>query len=147
MTKITYQTESCSRCGGCGEYSYCQMHGTRCFKCGGNGKQLTRAGSRARKAINEFKTRYYRLVTDLEPGQIIRYNDRWRKVETVGSSESRWLDKATGEWRNYFQIKTANLNIGTFPEQSIEVRYTPEQFRNELLPFARTLRGVNIKED
>lgn len=29
--------KTCSRCGGSGEYSFCQMHGTTCFKCGGSG--------------------------------------------------------------------------------------------------------------
>lgn len=32
-------TRPCSRCGGSGHYSYCQMYGTRCFKCGGSGKE------------------------------------------------------------------------------------------------------------
>jgi hypothetical protein len=28
----------CGRCGGSGSYSYCQSHGTTCFKCGGKGE-------------------------------------------------------------------------------------------------------------
>lgn len=28
----------CSRCGGGGHYSYCQMYGTKCFKCRGKGE-------------------------------------------------------------------------------------------------------------
>lgn len=39
-----FETVTCSRCGGSGHYSYCQMHGTTCFKCGGTGKQLTKRG-------------------------------------------------------------------------------------------------------
>jgi hypothetical protein len=31
--------KACTRCGGSGHYSYCQMHGTTCFKCGGSGAQ------------------------------------------------------------------------------------------------------------
>lgn len=31
--------DTCGRCGGCGQYSYCQMHGTTCFGCGGSGKK------------------------------------------------------------------------------------------------------------
>ncbi len=34
--------EQCSRCGGSGHFSRCQMYGTTCFKCRGNGKQLPR---------------------------------------------------------------------------------------------------------
>jgi len=37
-----FETETCSRCGGSGEYSYCEMYGTRCFKCHGKGRALTK---------------------------------------------------------------------------------------------------------
>lgn len=37
-----FETEACSRCGGSGQYSYCQMYGSRCFKCAGSGKQYIR---------------------------------------------------------------------------------------------------------
>lgn len=30
--------ETCSRCGGSGRYSWCQMYGDKCFKCGGKGE-------------------------------------------------------------------------------------------------------------
>jgi rRNA maturation protein Nop10 len=30
--------ETCSRCGGSGRYSWCQMYGDTCFKCGGKGE-------------------------------------------------------------------------------------------------------------
>jgi hypothetical protein len=32
--------DTCSRCHGSGNYSYCQRYGTTCFKCGGSGKTL-----------------------------------------------------------------------------------------------------------
>lgn len=37
--KALGKAESCSRCGGCGEYSRCAMYGTTCFKCRGSGVQ------------------------------------------------------------------------------------------------------------
>ena len=30
--------QTCGRCGGCGQYSYCQAYGTTCFQCSGSGK-------------------------------------------------------------------------------------------------------------
>lgn len=30
--------EACGRCGGSGSYSFCQMHGSTCFGCGGKGE-------------------------------------------------------------------------------------------------------------
>jgi len=48
------ETVDCSRCGGCGEYSWNAMTGSRCFKCNGSGKQETAAGADARKRYNEI---------------------------------------------------------------------------------------------
>jgi hypothetical protein len=45
MAKIpgtAFETETCSRCGGCGEYSHCEMYGKTCFKCHGKGRTLTK---------------------------------------------------------------------------------------------------------
>lgn len=49
----TFESQTCSRCGGCGEYSYCQTHGRRCFKCGGSGRSLTKRGAIAAKFYSE----------------------------------------------------------------------------------------------
>lgn len=35
-------TEVCTRCGGCGRYSWNQINGDVCFGCGGSGKKLAR---------------------------------------------------------------------------------------------------------
>ena len=32
--------KTCGHCAGSGNYSYCEMHGTTCFGCGGTGKGL-----------------------------------------------------------------------------------------------------------
>lgn len=54
MTTITYEATECSRCGGTGHYSYNQMDGTRCFKCGGSKKQLTKRGKAAKAFADEL---------------------------------------------------------------------------------------------
>ena len=50
------ETEICSRCCGTGNYSYCQSYGTRCFKCHGTGKQLTKRGKIVQARYNELRT-------------------------------------------------------------------------------------------
>lgn len=47
MAIAAFETETCSRCGGSGEYSYNQIDGTKCFGCGGNGLQYTPRGHQA----------------------------------------------------------------------------------------------------
>ncbi len=42
--------KTCSRCGGGGHYSYCEMHGTTCFGCGGSGKVLPSTGEALKAA-------------------------------------------------------------------------------------------------
>lgn len=41
------ETETCTRCGGTGQHSYCQMWGSTCFKCGGRGRTYTKRGAAA----------------------------------------------------------------------------------------------------
>ena len=45
--KNGFEIETCSRCGGSGEYSYCEMCGSTCFKCGGKRVVYTKRGSAA----------------------------------------------------------------------------------------------------
>lgn len=42
-----FEIKTCGRCGGCGNYSYCQMYGTTCFGCRGTGKVYTKRGGAA----------------------------------------------------------------------------------------------------
>jgi hypothetical protein len=51
-----FETVTCTRCGGSGKYSYCQMYGDTCFKCGGTGKQLTKRGAAASAFLRSLRT-------------------------------------------------------------------------------------------
>lgn len=44
---LLFESETCSRCGGSGHYSYCQRYGTVCFRCQGNKQTLTKRGTAA----------------------------------------------------------------------------------------------------
>jgi hypothetical protein len=72
MQKLTYETETCTHCGGTGRFSYNAMHGDRCFKCGGSGKQRTKRGAAARAYANtllEIK------IEDVPEGTLFSYSD------------------------------------------------------------------------
>lgn len=66
-----FESVVCSRCGGTGQYSYCQMYGTTCFKCRGRKIALTPRGVAA-------QAYYTRLLSkpacELVAGEKIYYN-------------------------------------------------------------------------
>lgn len=51
------ERETCSRCGGTGHYSYCQLYGTTCFKCCGRGEILTKRGQAANQYLINLRSR------------------------------------------------------------------------------------------
>lgn len=53
--KLLFENVSCSRCGGSGNYSYCSMYGSTCFKCAGAGATLTKRGHAAQLWMNARK--------------------------------------------------------------------------------------------
>lgn len=61
MTTQTRQTlfesQTCTRCGGCGEYGYNQVDGRTCYGCGGTGVQLTKRGAAAQAHYRSLLTR------------------------------------------------------------------------------------------
>jgi hypothetical protein len=88
--KIRFEQETCSRCGGCGRYSYNQLTGDTCFKCNGSGQQFTRAGKAARREWDRLIAAACTVPTWLaQPGDKIRCNlgmsdpRRWHLIESA----------------------------------------------------------------
>lgn len=78
---------TCTRCGGSGNYSYCQAYGTRCFKCSGSGKQLVDAKF-AQDAGHALELAQRPSAKDVNVGDVVVYTDEagtrfWRIVESV----------------------------------------------------------------
>lgn len=90
--KLTFETGTCTRCMGSGEYSFNALDGTRCYGCGGSGVKLTRAGRAAKvrfeKLLNE---RMRKSVTEVKAGDTTRHSGpraAWRKVIEVGTNST-----------------------------------------------------------
>lgn len=85
-----FETESCSRCGGSGHYSYNSISGTRCFKCGGAKIVLTKRGSVARDYFYAlFELPASEVIAGMfvhKDGRNLNSSKKWRKVEAVGVS-------------------------------------------------------------
>jgi hypothetical protein len=89
VSKLGFELMTCSRCGGSGQYSYCQSYGTKCFKCHGTKVCLTAKGQAAKTfygeslkvpagmlAVGELlwtenfwaQMNYFATITAIEPG-------------------------------------------------------------------------------
>jgi hypothetical protein len=96
MKTLLFENVPCSRCGGSGNYSYCQMYGTTCFKCAGDGATLTARGKAAQMFLNasrkrkagEFKLGDYYLM-DGVPGFS---RSEWIKVTEIQAAENGTLN-------------------------------------------------------
>jgi hypothetical protein len=87
VLKIEYETAPCSRCGGSGRYSYCPGYGDRCFKCGGNGLQVSRRG----KAAMAKRDAWVAENVDMTATTVV-VGDKIDMVDMVGTAVvSRWV--------------------------------------------------------
>lgn len=68
----SFETKTCSRCGGSGHYSYCQRWGTICFKCGGQKKVYTKRGQAAKLLMERLLST---PMKNLQVGQTIYCGD------------------------------------------------------------------------
>jgi hypothetical protein len=82
---LRLERETCSRCGGSGTYSYCQMYGTRCFKCAGRQEVLTKRGAAANAYLTKLRSKPASELkigdTILSDGMLSRA--RWEKVVEI----------------------------------------------------------------
>jgi hypothetical protein len=95
LKAIQFESTTCSRCCGSGNYSYCQRYGTTCFKCGGAKKVFTKRGA----AANAMYQRSLEVpATEVRVGDWIMSggvtNDgqvygRWEKVIEINPSTQR----------------------------------------------------------
>jgi hypothetical protein len=160
--KLIYERETCTRCGGGGRYSYCQMHGTTCFKCGGKGTTTTRSGKKAAAAIEAFMAEHFSVaVEDLKPGDRFREDGKTlivKSVQTSGGSRFGYTDPATGEsvMKDYVTITLARAvrtafgpmtDVAKIPGTKV-VRAVSGADWDAVVAFARTIkRGISIVED
>lgn len=72
MTKITFDRDTCGRCGGTGRMPF-SVHGGVCFACGGSGLRLSRSGRAAHKRFEAWAaTALDRLPLELQAGDVVK---------------------------------------------------------------------------
>lgn len=138
MTNQTiFETETCSRCGGCGRYSYCQMYGDTCFKCHGKGKVYTARGQAAKLYYNSLCS----LTLDkLEVGMEIWCESFFTKSgwSTVTTIRPDTLNEGM------VIVETGRMSHGVWAKEvnTFRVRQTPEQVKAkqaQAIAFERSL--------
>lgn len=127
---------TCSRCGGSGKFSWCQMHGSTCFKCWGAGVTLTKKGAAAQAWLNAQKRK---------PGAEVKVGETILIEGIPGFSASFWA-KVT-EVAEGCNITAVGKNgqsqvLNGWGEQSVRVAQTKErlaELRVEALAFQANL--------
>src|SRR6267154_1203214 len=91
-----FETQTCTRCGGGGHFSYCQMWGTVCFKCHGKGRIYT---TRGRIAVEYFKQLRSKPLKDFKVGDLIWMEDGiFRASRFLRVTESKPDELNAGYW-------------------------------------------------
>jgi hypothetical protein len=86
---ITFETETCLRCGGTGKHSYNALDGDRCYGCGGKGTKFTRDAAKAHQRYHELlDTELGTRADEIQAGDQVRvelpdYATKWRTVHNV----------------------------------------------------------------
>jgi len=136
VSKAGWEVQTCSRCGGCGEYSFNMIDGTRCYGCGGSGLKLTKRGAEA-KAF--YQRSLESIVKDVQVGDyVFEYVNvkgarKWLKVSSIKKDELN-----VGQGRVTLELCTGGkvvCNFGTFYESKI-LKVSSESQRQDKLNAA-----------
>ena len=117
VSKTLFENTSCSRCGGSGRYSYCQMYGDRCFKCGGSGVQLTKRGAEAQRYYRELLTvpaRDVQLFDIVESPSMFDGNSKARVIDLPFCDPAQVSTSTTNGVTTTHQMVTIRTNKGTW---------------------------------
>lgn len=150
--RLVFEQETCTRCGGCGQHSYCQQWGTVCFKCAGSGRQLTRRGRAASAAYQTWlEETFSRPVEAIKDGDRVLVDGRYRQVShTHQSGSSSRLDPTTHEWIStptfcFDYVLRGVVHTHGAPAGHTFVVWTPD-LGAAMRAWATDRKGVTIEE-
>jgi hypothetical protein len=138
--------ETCSRCGGSGEYSYNQRDGTRCFKC--NGRRYTSA-KLTRAVLADARAK-------VEAGELVTLRAKWKAlaeakrqiVPLVAEITRLWQESAVSRsytaasivHRRYdLMITSLTLSVRDGYRDPITYRWIPAEIYYSPLSLAQQL--------
>lgn len=129
VKRISYDSETCTRCGGSGHYSYNRVDGTTCFKCKGSGAQLTPRGKAALAFADSLLNR---KIEELAGEDRFQYLDaiRGRRYSGCTAVEvASFSHRADGTPVPAFEVRSSSGKVVVVTSAGTKVRLhpTPEQ--------------------
>jgi len=123
------ETQTCTRCGGSGRYSYNQIDGDRCYGCNGKGIAYTKRGAAAAAFLSAL--RKVRL-DQLQVGDFM-LNDStgkfYRVTEIKPNHSVKSMNKTTGAWEvlDYLEVTTERGGLIAPPNTPVRKGFNAEQ--------------------
>lgn len=118
METRTFETETCSRCGGTGKHSWCEMYRDRCFKCAGKGYTYTKRGSVAVAFLSNLMET---PVLEIKPGDKVKYDGKYRTVLSITPCQS-FSVAADGTKTYFININFEKMSCGVYPTMTFPVK-------------------------
>jgi hypothetical protein len=133
---MALEIETCSRCGGSGEYSYCQMYGTKCFKCHGTGKVYTKRGLAAKMF---FEASLTKTVLDLAVGEkilsdggMVNSKPQWYTVQSLEKMDDGTITIHTDKCTFSHYAVSSTFRVAATAEKKAEAMIAAEAYQNTL---------------
>jgi hypothetical protein len=143
MNDQKLETKTCGRCGGSGEYSFNQMHGSTCYGCGGQKIVFTKRGAAANAYLRDLRSK---KGSDLKVGDSPQHEHFFKgargffkileiKPITEENASQFWTDAETGERlfnKGGVRVTMVNSKLGELSveyraDQMVRVAQTSEQ--------------------
>ena len=143
--KVTFETTTCGRCGGSGHYSFHPDYGTKCFKCSGSGKELSK---KAKVASGKYEAAMTIPASEIKVGMVLMYDkglsgNRTRcTVESVGGSDTVSISHPD---REYIALGFKGCLAHVFTTTGMRLAISPETY-DRAREALKGMAGVTITE-
>ena len=139
--RITFETETCNRCGGSGQYPSAAWQGM-CLGCNGTGRRMTRRGKAAKRRYDEIIEKMCKPVTEIEVGDRVQFASSHKWFTTVSSKPYLPQEGAqmSGDW---WEIRTNGQGLIAQTTSLVKV-WDPEVF-DEAARVVGRMKGATVE--
>lgn len=149
----TFETQTCSRCGGSGHFSFNLKDGTKCYGCNGSGVKYTKRGLAAKEY---FQNLMMVPVEQVKEGDFIQFfkTDKYLKevgIKAVGKESELAKSYCVAQCKDkdrdivYLQAKNNGDILIEFPGMLIRIKQSDEEKKSKFqqaLAYQETLTAT-----